>query len=55
VSAVVEKAGGGKSEWIRMDWVDFFYIDPKPNGPLRSALEIRIAPNGRREAYPGRR
>jgi hypothetical protein len=51
---VVEKAGRGKSEWIMMDWVNFFYIDPKPNSLLRSALEIRITPKGGREVYPRR-
>jgi hypothetical protein len=38
----VEKAKEGKSEWIRMGWVNFFYIGPIPNRPYGSAFEIRI-------------
>jgi hypothetical protein len=39
-SAVAEKAEEGRSEWIRMGWVSFFYIGPKPNRSFGSAFEI---------------
>jgi hypothetical protein len=39
-SAAVEKAEEGMSEWIRMGWVSFFYISPKPNRLFDSAFEI---------------
>jgi hypothetical protein len=40
-----ERAQKGASEQIRMVQVSSFYIDSKPNSPLRSALRIRIAAN----------
>jgi hypothetical protein len=53
-SAVVEKAEEGMREWIRMGWVSFFYISPKPNRLIGSVFEIRITPDGGWGAYAGR-
>jgi hypothetical protein len=39
-SVVAEKAEEGRSEWIRMGWVNFFYIGPKPNHLFGSVFEI---------------
>jgi hypothetical protein len=49
--ATAERAEKGAIKRIRMGQVGSFYIDSKPNSPLRSALRIRKAPNGEWGAY----